>query len=397
MSQPFIHLNLHTEYSLVDGIVRLKPLIKAVQEAEMSAIAITDQSNFYALVKMYQACLGAGIKPILGADLWLHNREKPAKPYRLLLLCTTNEGYLNLKKLITLSYLHGQHLGKAIISDDWLNEHAKGLIALIGKESDVGVLLTQEKIAEAQHRLNFYQTLFPKHCYLELQRTSRSGDEHYLHQAVALAKKNTIPVVATNAVRFLKKEDFSAHEARVCVNQSRILDDKKRPKDYSEEQYFKSSESMYELFSDIPEALENTLEIAKRCNVTLQLGENFLPDFPIPEGLSMDDYFRQLSHTGLDKRFIQLFGEDYLEQDDLKDTLKEYRERLDIELDVIIQMGFPGYFLIVADFINWAKNNGVPVGPGRGSGAGGLVAYSLGITDLDPLQYNLLFERFLNP
>ena len=221
-----------------------------------------------------------------------------------------------------------------------------------------------------------------------------------MHQAVALAQRCNLPVVATNAVRFLKKEDFSAHEARVCVNQGRILGDKKRPHDYSEEQYFKSNDEMNELFSDIPEAIENSVEIAKRCNVSLHLGENFLPDFPIPDGLSMDDYFRQLSHEGLNKRFVQLFGDACLAEEsseELQDKLKEYRERLDIELDVIIQMGFPGYFLIVADFIQWSKENDVPVGPGRGSGAGSLVAYAMTITDLDPLEYDLLFERFLNP
>ena len=400
MSHQFIHLNLHSEFSLVDGIVRLKPMIKAVQDEQMPAIAITDQSNLYALVKVYQACLGAGIKPVLGADLWLKNDDEPAKPFRLLILCKNNEGYLNLKKLISQSYLHGQYLGKAIIERNWLAEHSTGLIALIGKESDVGLLLLEEKVSEAEQALEFYKNQFPDSLYFELQRTSRSGDESYLHQAVALAQRLSLPVVATNAVRFLKKDDFSAHEARVCVNQGRVLGDKKRPRDYSEEQYFKSQSEMNDLFSDIPEALQNSVEIAKRCNVSLHLGENFLPDFSIPDGLSMDDYFRQLSHDGLNKRFVQLFGDACLEEnisEELQDKIKEYRERLDIELDVIIQMGFPGYFLIVADFIHWSKENNVPVGPGRGSGAGSLVAYAMTITDLDPLEYDLLFERFLNP
>ncbi|MCK5666051.1 MAG: PHP domain-containing protein, partial [Thiotrichaceae bacterium] len=289
MSNQFIHLNLHTEFSIVDSIVRLKPLIKAVQDAEMPAIAITDQSNFYALVKLYQACLNAGIKPVIGADLWLENEEDAAKPFRLLVLCKNNEGYLNLKKIISLSYLEGQHLGKAIISRNRLSEFSGGLLALAGKESDAGQLLLEDKSAEAQSCLQFYQSVFPDDFYLEIQRTSRKGDEDYLHKAVKLAGKLSLPVVATNAVRFLKKDDFSAHEARVCVNQGRILADKKRPKNYSDEQYFKSNDEMTELFKDIPEAIENTLEIAKRCNVTLHLGENFLPDFPIPEGLSMDE------------------------------------------------------------------------------------------------------------
>ncbi len=407
MSNNFIHLNLHTEFSLVDGIVRLKPLLKTLQEAGMPAIAITDQSNLYALVKLYQACLGAGIKPIMGADLWLKNQEEPAKPFRLLILCQNNDGYLNLKKLISLSYLQGQHLGKAMIEQSWLAEHSSGLIALLGKESDVGQLLLEGKNSAAEQAIRFYQKLFPDNLYLELQRTSRAGDETYLHQAVKLAGQMNLPVVATNAVRFLHKDDFSAHEARVCVNQGRVLADKHRPHDYSDEQYFKSSEEMTELFEDIPEALENSVEIAKRCNMTLNLGENFLPDFPIPESLSMDEYFRQLSHEGLNKRFHQLFGDDYSceqkkdplnkQKDEYQEKVKLYRERLDIELDVITQMGFPGYFLIVADFIKWSKENDVPVGPGRGSGAGSLVAYALTITDLDPLEYDLLFERFLNP
>ncbi len=400
MSNQFIHLNLHTEFSLVDGIVRLKPLIKVLQDKQMPAIAITDQSNLYALVKMYQACLGAGIKPILGADLWLENAEEPTKPFRLLILCKNNDGYLNLKKLISQSYLKGQHLGQAMIHRNWLDELSSDLIALLGKESDLGQLLLQDKMAEAEQLGKEYKRIFPGSLYLELQRTARTGDETFLHQAISLAGQLDLPVVATNAVRFIHKDDFSAHDARVCVNQGRILADKRRPKDYSEEQYFKSSEEMNALFEDIPEAIQNSVEIARRCNVTLRLGENFLPDFPIPEGLSMDEYFRQLSHEGLDKRFPQLFGEDYLDGDNkqkFQEKIKEYRERLDIELDVITQMGFPGYFLIVADFIHWSKENDVPVGPGRGSGAGSLVAYAMTITDLDPLEYDLLFERFLNP
>ena len=397
MSNQFIHLNLHTEFSIVDGIVRLKPLIKAVQEAQMPAIAITDQSNLYALVKVYQACLGAGIKPILGADLWLKNDDEPTKPFRLLLLCKDNDGYLNLKNLISQSYLQGQHLGRAMIEYSWLAEHSTGFIALLGKESDVGLLLLDGKVKEAEQALAFYQNLFTDSLYFELQRTSRAGDETFLHHAVALAERFNLPVVASNAVRFLKEDEFAAHDARVCVNQGRVLGDKKRPHDYSPEQYFKSSDEMNDLFADIPEAIENSLQIAKRCNVTLHLGENFLPDFPIPDGLSMDDYFRQLSHDGLDKRLVQLFGDNCLTDESLQEKVKEYRERLDIELDVIIQMGFPGYFLIVADFIQWSKENDVPVGPGRGSGAGSLVAYAMTITDLDPLEYDLLFERFLNP
>ncbi len=398
MPNTFVHLNIHTEFSLVDGIVRLKPLIQAVKDQQMPALAVTDQSNVYALVKVYQACLGAGIKPIVGADLWLKNPDEPAQPFRILILCQNNTGYLNLKHLLSRSYLQGQHLGKAMINKHWLAERSAGLMVLLGKGSEIGALLLEQHYAEAKEAIAYYQQLFPGNLYLELQRISHPGDELFLHQAVQLASECNLPVVATNAVRFIKREDFEAHEARVCINQSRVLADKHRPKDYTEEQYLKTAQEMQDLFQDIPEALENTLEIAKRCNVTLHLGENFLPDFPIPEGISMDEYFRQLSHAGLDKRFTQLFGNEFeFDKAEFQEQIKAYRERLDIELDVIIGMGFPGYFLIVADFIQWAKNNGVPVGPGRGSGAGSLVAYALTITDLDPLEYDLLFERFLNP
>lgn len=398
MPDTFVHLNIHTEFSLVDGIVRLKPLIQAVKEQQMPALAVTDQSNVYALVKLYQSCLANGIKPLVGADLWLNNPDEATKPFRILVLCQNNEGYLNLKHLISRSYLEGQHLGKAMIEKDWLAERSSGLIVLLGKGSEIGELLLEEHYSQAKAAIEYYQQLFADNLYLELQRIAHKGDELFLHQAVKLAAECDLPVVATNAVRFIKREDFAAHEARVCINQGRVLADKHRPKDYTEEQYLKSSREMVELFQDIPEAIENTIEIAKRCNVTLHLGENFLPDFPIPAGLSMDEYFRKLSHEGLDKRLPQLFGEDFdASKPEFQDKVKAYRERLDIELDVIIGMGFPGYFLIVADFIHWAKNNAVPVGPGRGSGAGSLVAYALTITDLDPLEYDLLFERFLNP
>lgn len=398
MPHQFVHLNVHSEFSITDGIVRLKPLLKAAEEAAMPAVAITDQSNLYALVKHYQACLAAGIKPILGADLWLNNADEPGNPYRLLLLCKNNQGYLNLKIIISNSYLHGQHLGQPMLQKQWLFEHAEGLIALLGKESDVGEWLCNKKNDAALQLLDEYKNAYPDSLYLEIQRTSRVGDEQFLHQALVLARQSNLPVVASNAVRFLKKEDFLAHEVRVCVNQGRILADKRRPRDYSDEQYFKSVEEMEELFRDIPGALENSIEITKRCNVTLQLGENYLPDFPVPEGKSMDEYFRQLSHQGLDKRLQQLFGiPPEVNSETYREKEKIYRQRLDIELDVITQMGFPGYFLIVADFIQWSKKHAVPVGPGRGSGAGSLVAYALTITDLDPIHYDLLFERFLNP
>ncbi|MFK5985412.1 MAG: DNA polymerase III subunit alpha [Pseudomonadota bacterium] len=398
MLSPFIHLNLHTEYSIVDGIVRLKKLTKKLTDLAMPAVAITDQGNLFATVKLFNQCISAGIKPIIGADVWVKSDSHSG--FRVILLCKNNQGYLNLKKLLSNSYLTGQDQNKAIISQPQLFELADGLIILLGKESSLGEHLLKQQPELLEQVVNDYINAFSRdNIYLEIQRTERENDETFVHLSTELAIKQKLAVVATNAVRFLeggegKQSDFLAHDTRVCVNQGYVLADKRRPKNYSEQQYLRSSEEMQELFKDIPEALSNTLEIAKRCNVTLQLGKNYLPDFPIPDGLTMDDYFRQLSHKGLEDRLKILLddsAEDYPQQKQV------YIDRLDVELDVIIQMGFPGYFLIVADFIHWSKENHVPVGPGRGSGAGSLVAYALTITDLDPLEYDLLFERFLNP
>ncbi|MDV3238617.1 MAG: DNA polymerase III subunit alpha [Gammaproteobacteria bacterium] len=395
MPVPFVHLHLHTEYSLVDGIVRVKPLVKAVAAAGMPACAVTDQSNLFALVKFYKAAIGAGIKPIIGADVWVHNAQDPNQPGRLVLLCQDRAGYLNLNELISRSYIDGQHRGVPVVQKDWLREHSAGLIALSGgRAGDVGLALLAGNTALAEELLDDWLALFPDRYYLELQRTGREREEDYLHAAVELAARRDVPVVATNDVHFLAPEDFEAHEARVCIHDGRTLDDPRRPRRHSEQQYLKTPEEMAELFADIPEALENTVEIARRCNLELTLGRNYLPDFPVPAGLTMDEFFRQQAREGLEARLVKLFD---ATAPDFAEKRRPYDERLQIELDVIIQMGFPGYFLIVADFIKWAKANGVPVGPGRGSGAGSLVAYALTITDLDPIQYDLLFERFLNP
>ena len=390
----YIHLRLHTEYSLVDGIVRVKPLVGALSEQGTPACAVTDQSNLFAMVKFYRAAIAKGIKPIIGVDVWMANEDEPAQPTRFTLLCQTNQGYLNLSELISRSYIEGQHRGIPMIQPEWLEDYNEGLIVLSGgREGDVGRALLSADKDRIQVALERWQRLFPDRYYLELQRTGRPDEEDYLHAAIELAQRADLPVVATNDVRFLRPDDFEAHEARVCIHDGRTLDDPRRPKNYSEQQYLRSPEEMAELFADIPEALENTVEIARRCNVELTLGKNFLPDFPIPEGMNEDEYFRQESRQGLEARLDKLFDRN---SPDFPEQRKHYDERLETELDVIIKMGFPGYFLIVADFIRWAKNNGVPVGPGRGSGAGSLVAYALTITDLDPLEYELLFERFLN-
>ena len=390
----FIHLHLHSEYAIVDGICRIKPLIAQTLEDKMPALAITDEVNLFGFVKFYKAAIGAGIKPICGADLLIRNPENSNQPFRQLFLVQNKTGYLNLTRLISRAYQKGQHLGLAMLDQAWLDaENCAGLITISGQYSAIGQALLHNEKTLLKQQVEFWTPLFDQRFYLELTRTGRDLEEKYLHQAIALAMEFDIPVVATNDVRFLNKADFDAHEIRVCINQGRTLDDSRRPRIYSEQQYFRSEAEMCELFKDIPEALANTVEIAKRCNIELTLGKNYLPQFPIPKGLTEAQYFCQLSEKGLEERLVKILG-DQAQQPDARDI---YDKRLKIELDVINNMGFPGYFLIVADFIQWAKDERIPVGPGRGSGAGSLVAYALKITDLDPIEHELLFERFLNP
>jgi len=396
MSTPnFIHLHLHTEYSLVDGVVRIKPLMQRVAEMGMPAVALTDQSNMFAMVKFYRAALAQGIKPIFGVDVLLRDPEERSSYSRSVLLCQSIAGYHNLTELISRSYHDGQQGGHATLEKDWLAEHSEDLIVLSGGvHGALGQQLLSQNEAQVQIELDYWQKYFPDRFYLELQRTGREHENAYIEAAVELAIRENLPVVASNDVRFIHADDFEAHEARVCIHDGRTLSDTRRPRLYSDMQYLRSPEEMAEVFSDLPEALENTVEIAKRCSVVLQLDQPELPDFPIPEGMSEEEFFAAESQQGLEQRLKVLVPAD---TPDYKEKIQPYQERLDIELGVITQMGFPGYFLIVADFIKWAKENDIPVGPGRGSGAGSLVAYALGITDLDPLEYELLFERFLNP
>src|SRR3569623_1950225 len=394
MTPAFVHLRVHTENSLVNGVVRVKPLENACAKAGMPAVAVTDQCNLFAMVKFYKAALAACVKPLVGVDIWLHYEADHNHPTRLVLLCQDRSGYLNLTRLISRSYIEGQERGVPMLRKEWLQGASAGLIALSGKFGDVGQALLAGNRAAAEAALADWVALFPDRFYFELQRTGRLQDEEYLHEAVALAAAEGVPVVATNDVQFLKPEDFAAHEARVCIHDGRTLDDPRRPRLYSEQQYLRTPAEMAELFADLPEAIENTVEIARRYNLLLKLGEAVLPEFPIPEGMTTDEYFRQEARAGLERRLNVLFDPRAATFADLR---RQYDERLEVELGVIIKMGFPGYFLIVADFIRWAKANGVPVGPGRGSGAGSLVAYALDITDLDPIRYDLLFERFLNP
>ncbi len=395
MSGDFVHLHLHTEYSLVDGIVRIKPLVSAVKAAGMSAVAITDHCNLFGMVKFYKAALSAGIKPIIGADILIANPAAPASPYHLVLLCQNKIGYGNLTRLVSRAYLEGQASGLPLIDREWIVGNTDGLIALsAGKWGDIGQALLSGNTSLAEELACEWSALFPDRFYLELMRTGRVDDEKTVQLTIQLAEKLNCPVVATNDVRFLESDEFEAHEARVCINSGHTLEDPSRPRLYSEKQYLRTPAEMMELFSDIPEALENTVEIAKRCTLPLTLGKNYLPTFPVPDGMSLDDFFRQEANQGLEKR-LQKIAAHSSENFSEKETI--YRERLALELDVIISMGFEGYFLIVADFIRWAKQNNIPVGPGRGSGAGSLVAYALDITDLDPIEFDLLFERFLNP
>ncbi len=395
MSASFVHLRVHSEFSVVDGLVRIKPLIKAVSDAGMPAVAVTDQSNMSSLVKFYTAAQKGGVKPICGADIWLASAEEDGPLTRMTLLVMTPQGYRNLTELVSLGFTDGQHNGLAILQRDWVKQAATGLIALSGaKDGEIGLALLAGDTAKAAALLSEWQAVFGDRFYLELQRTQRQNDEEHVHAAVALAAETGVAVVATNDVRFLQQDDFAAHETRVCIGEGRTLDDPRRPRIYSDQQYLKTPAEMAELFADIPEALRNSVEIAKRCNIEVQLGTHFLPDFPVPEGMTIDEYLRHVSFEGLEERLSVTLPKD---TPDYAAKRKVYDDRLNFELDIIIQMGFPGYFLIVMDFIHWAKNNGVPVGPGRGSGAGSLVAYVLHITNLDPLLYDLLFERFLNP
>ncbi len=401
MQPSFVHLRLHSEYSIADGIVRISEAVAAAKADAMPALALTDLSNVFGLVKFYKEARGAGIKPIAGCDVFVSNDAAREQPFRLLLLCQSHAGYLRLCDLLTRAYLENQYRGRPEIRRQWLGAGTDGLIALSGAHyGEVGLTLLNGNVASAKVIAQEYASCFPQRFYLEVQRSGFAREEVHLRDTVKLAAELALPVVATHPVQFLTLDDFKAHEARVCIAEGYVLNDKRRQRVFTAQQYFKTQAEMVTLFADLPEALQNSVEIAKRCNLTLKLGKPHLPDFPTPNGESLDDFLRSEAQRGLQVRMLQLYP------DAAKRAAKmaEYQARLEFEVNTIINMKFPGYFLIVADFIRWAKSfrdekfpNGVPVGPGRGSGAGSLVAYSLGITDLDPLRYELLFERFLNP
>ena len=388
MSARFVHLHLHSEYSLLDSTIRIPGLVERCVALGQPAVAITDHNNLFGLVKFQKAAEAAGIKPVAGADVLL--AEGGEAPTRLTLLCRDREGYLTLSRLLTRAWMEGHRHDGVVLRPDWLRESNAGLFALAGRHSEGGRLAAAGKHALAEQWLADWQRHTGERLHLELTRTGRDGEDAFNAFALQAAARRGIPVVASNDVRFLDAAGFGAHEARVCIASGRVLDDPKRPRDYTAEQYLKSGEEMAALFADAPDAIDNAVALATRCNLELKLGTYYLPAFPVPSDETLDSWIRSQARDGLARR---------LEKAPLAagHTRESYAERLEIELDVITKMGFPGYFLIVADFINWAKDHDIPVGPGRGSGAGSLVAWALGITDLDPLPYDLLFERFLNP
>ena len=391
----FVHLRVHSEFSLADGIVRVTDLAAAAAAAQMPAVALSDLANVFGVAKFYRAAVAAGVKPVIGADVWVARPAEPHKPLRLTLLCQNQDGYQNLSRLLTRAYREGQQSGRPCVAREWLPEHVAGLIALSGAhEGEVGGALLAGNLAAATALANEYRQWFADRFYIELQRIGQSRQEEYNHAAVAFAAQASLPVVATNPVMFLRRAEFDAHEVRVCIQDGRVMTDNRRPRRHTAQQYFRPASEMEDLFADVPEALANTVEIARRCNYQIEFGRYHLPKFEAAGAAAHEDIgalLREQSSAGLEPRLAAMPEAQRAEQ------TSAYHARLALELDVIVKMGFPGYFLIVADFIQWAKQNDIPVGPGRGSGAGSLVAYALGITELDPIKYDLLFERFLNP
>jgi len=394
----FVHLSLHSEYSIIDSIVQIPELCAKAKACGMKAVAITDLTNLFGMVKFYKDCIAQGIKPIVGAEIWVENEENKNEYHKLNLLCQNMEGYWNLTRLISIAYQEGERLAVPLTKKVWVMQHAKGLIALSGaKDGDIGQALLQEAKQKAEGLLDEWLAIFPGRFYLEVQRTQREDEQVYEKGVLALAQHKHCPIVATNDVIMLHPDDFEAHKARVCIQEGTTLEQSATSKRYSRSQYFKSPEEMAKLFADLPQAIENTVHIARRCSLALILGKTVLPSFPVPPEMTEESYLEKASLDGLYQRLVHIIQQKQLTENKQADFTQSYVERLHLELKVINSMGFPGYFLIVADFIQWAKANQIPVGPGRGSGAGSLVAFALSITDLDPIEYELLFERFLNP
>jgi DNA polymerase-3 subunit alpha len=395
MNDTFVHLHLHSEFSISDGIVRLGQLAEQCAEFRQPAVALTDWSNMYGAVKFYRACLGQGIKPIIGSDVWIENPFGEGSVDRVVLLCRDNQGYRNLSELLTRAYLSGNTKGRIVIHWDDFARSSAGLLCLLDdREGPVANLVSQDAEHRIEELLQIYQELFADRLYMAISRVGWPDEHAYINRVIRICAETGINPVATNRVEFLNQGEFEAHEIRVCINDSRVLDDSRRPRNFTDQQFLKSSQQMAELFSDLPAAINNSLEIARRCNLFFSFDQDYLPDFPDTGDQSEAEVLRELAQSGLAKRF----GLPALTDDQGVNLVdREYSDRLEMELGVIEKMGYPGYFLIVADFIRWSREHGIPVGPGRGSGAGSLVAWSAGITEIDPLPYGLLFERFLNP
>ena len=395
----FVHLRLHSEFSIVDSTCRIDDVVQVAADDQQPALAITDLSNLFGAIKFYKAARGKGVQPILGAEIFLEGLGvDPLALSRVMVLVQSPKGYLNLSELLARAWTQNLVKNNAVVKLAWLQELSEGLILLSGAQAGpVGQALMQGDTSRATEIALQLASIFTHRFYLELQRAGRPEDNAHVVAAVKLASRLSLPVVATHPVQFLTQDDYESHEARVCISEGEILGNQRRVRKFTRDQYFKSSAEMQDLFSDVPSALANSVEIAKRCNLSLVLGKPQLPNYPTPladgKPMPIEDYFRLLSVQGLEERLVHLYPDAAKREAERP----RYAERLEFEINTILNMGFPGYFLIVGDFINWAKKNGCPVGPGRGSGAGSLVAYSLKITDLDPLQYNLLFERFLNP
>ena len=396
----FVHLHLHSEYSLVDGIIRVDELVEHSLNHGYHSVALTDLTNLFGLIGFYRSARNKGIKPIVGAEINVA-KDMDSLCAPLVLLAMNKQGYINLTKLVSKAYVEGQINGEPIVLFSWLEEFSDGIIALSGgMEGHIGnsILAGNKQLSES--RVDFFKNIFKENFFIEIQRLGKPNEKEYNDSVLQLASDKQIPVVATNNVRFLNPadpeispSDFEAHEARVCIQRGETLDDPRRPKNYTEQQFFRSKEEMINLFADLPEALINTVKIAEKCNIDLELGKFYLPDFEVPEEFSREEFLRKLSKEGLLDRIKEIESS----VDSYKIDESQYIQRLDYELDMICKLDFAGYFLIVADFVNWAQKNDIPVGPGRGSGAGSIVAYSLGITAIDPIRYDLLFERFLNP
>ena len=396
----FVHLHVHSEYSLVDGIIRIDELVEHSKNLGYHSVALTDLTNLFGLIEFYRSARKTGIKPIVGSEINIA-KDKDSFAAPLILLAKNKQGYINLTKLVSKAYVDGQIDGEPIVLFSWLEELCEGIIALSGgMDGHIGnsILAGNEQLSES--RVDFFKKVFKDNFFIEIHRTGKENETEYNNAAVKLAAKKGVPLVATNNVRFLSAvdpdispSDFEAHEARVCIQSGHVLDDPRRPKKYTIEQFFRSKEEMLELFSDLPEALINSVKIAEKCNIDLELGKFYLPDFEVPETYSREDFLRKISKEGLSRRMDIIRKS--LDSYHLEEQI--YFDRLDYELDMICKLDFAGYFLIVADFVNWAQQNDIPVGPGRGSGAGSIVAYALGITAIDPIKYDLLFERFLNP